>query len=243
MPYRATGLSWRAGPMPNQGQILLDTFLDEIEGLDPDALWAARLGLKLTAEDRETLLSRIQAIFQEYVDRGPDPEGDPISIYFVEHPDLPRAQRAALRAAAARRVRSAAATRDGWRLPASNSSRSPVSPARTAPAADDPLVDQERGERDRADADLHRPRPGLAGDEALDDARDEAARAISPITIVNSARPSSASAWPRVRAPGAIHAQKMRSPAAPATKIAYSSSRPCGAMYRKNVSTWSNCEP
>src|SRR3989337_1159442 len=26
VPYRATGLSWRSGPMPNQGQILLDTF-------------------------------------------------------------------------------------------------------------------------------------------------------------------------------------------------------------------------
>lgn len=95
VPYRATGLSWRSGPMPNQGQILLDTFLDEIEGLDPDSLWAARLGLKLKPEERETMLGRVQAIFQEYVDRGPDPDGEPISIFFVEHPDLPRAQRAA----------------------------------------------------------------------------------------------------------------------------------------------------
>ena len=95
VPYRATGLSWRSGPMPNQGQILLDTFLDEIEGLDPDALGAMRLGLKLNRADRDDMLTRIQAIFQEYVDRGPDPDGDPISIFFVEHPDLPRSQRAA----------------------------------------------------------------------------------------------------------------------------------------------------
>jgi predicted ArsR family transcriptional regulator len=94
VPYRATGLSWRAGPMPNQGQILLDTFLDEIEGLDPDALATMRVGLKLTAANRDALLERVQAIFQEYIDRGPDPAGDPISIFFAEHPDLPRSQRA-----------------------------------------------------------------------------------------------------------------------------------------------------
>src|ERR1041384_6857732 len=95
VPYRATGLSWRAGPMPNQGQILLDTFLDEIEGLDPEALITMRVGLKLTDADREELLERVQAVFQDYIDRGPDADGDPISIFFVEHPDLPRAQRAA----------------------------------------------------------------------------------------------------------------------------------------------------
>ena len=97
VPYRATGLSWRSGPMPNQGQILLDTFLDEIEGLDPEALHAARLGLKLTPEHREELLRRVEDVFREYVARGPDPDGDPISIFFVEHPDLPRSQRAAFR--------------------------------------------------------------------------------------------------------------------------------------------------
>ena len=95
VPYRATGLSWRSGPMPNQGQILLDTFLDEIEGLDPDALHAVRLGLKLSRADREELLTRIHVIFNEYAGLAPDPDGDPISIFFVEHPDLPRSQRAA----------------------------------------------------------------------------------------------------------------------------------------------------
>ena len=60
---------------------------------------------------------------------------------------------------------------------------------------------------------------------------------VSPTATVMRARPSSASACPLVRAPGAIHDQKMRMPAAPATKIAYSSSWPCGAMYRKNTSS------
>ena len=40
----------------------------------------------------------------------------------------------------------------------------------------------------------------------------------------------------RVRAPGAIHAQKMRRPAAAATKTLVSSSRPCGTMYENSTS-------
>ena len=46
-------------------------------------------------------------------------------------------------------------------------------PGARGPAPEDPLVRQERGQRHRADADLHRPRPVLPGDEPLDDARDE----------------------------------------------------------------------
>ena len=41
---------------------------------------------------------------------------------------------------------------------------------------------------------------------------------------------------PRERGPGATHAQKMRRPAAAATKMHVSSSRPCGRMKRKNMS-------
>src|SRR3954464_8522353 len=40
-------------------------------------------------------------------------------------------------------------------------------------AAENPLVGEEREQRDRADADLDRPGPRLPGDEALDDAADE----------------------------------------------------------------------
>jgi hypothetical protein len=40
-----------------------------------------------------------------------------------------------------------------------------------------------------------------------------------PTTMVKKARPSSASAWRRVRAPGAIHDQKIIRPAAAARKI------------------------
>ena len=51
-----------------------------------------------------------------------------------------------------------------------------------------------------------------------------------PIAIEKSARPSCARACTRVREPGAIHDQKIMSPAAAATNTLYSSSWPCGAM-------------
>jgi DNA-binding transcriptional ArsR family regulator len=86
VPYRATGLSWRT-PVPRGSQLLLDTFLMEIEGLDPEQLITTRLGLKLSAADREELLDRFQALFDEYAARAPDPDGTPISLFFAEHPD------------------------------------------------------------------------------------------------------------------------------------------------------------
>ena len=86
VPYRATGLSWRT-PVPRGSQLLLDTFLMEIDGLDPELLTATRLGLKLSEPDRQQLLERFQALFDEYAARDPDPDGTPISLFFAEHPD------------------------------------------------------------------------------------------------------------------------------------------------------------
>ena len=86
VPYRATRLSWRQH-VPGVGAILLETFLQEIEGLPPDALNATRLGLKLSPERRDEMLSRFQALFQEYAAAESDLEGDPVSLFFVEHPD------------------------------------------------------------------------------------------------------------------------------------------------------------
>ena len=86
VPYLATGLSWGT-PVDHKAHLLLDTFLQEIEGMDPDEVTTTRLGLKLSAEHREELLDRIAAIFEEFIDRGPDADGDPISIFFAEHPD------------------------------------------------------------------------------------------------------------------------------------------------------------
>ena len=67
-------------------------------------------------------------------------------------------------------------------------------------------------------------------------APETASAMISPTAIVASERPAAASASPRVRRPGATHAQKMCSPAAAATKMHVSSSRPCGRMKSRNTS-------
>jgi DNA-binding transcriptional ArsR family regulator len=93
VPYRATGLSWHS-PMPDGGRMLVDTFLQEIDGLPPEQLNTTRLGLKLSPENREELLRRFHELFLEYKDRGPDDDGEPISLFFVEHPDLPPSRRA-----------------------------------------------------------------------------------------------------------------------------------------------------
>jgi len=94
VPYRATGLSWRT-PVDRKSQLLLDTFLQEIEGMDPEDLTTTRVGFKLNAEHRHELLRRIQDVFQEFIDRGSDEDGEPISIFFAEHPDRQQTRRPA----------------------------------------------------------------------------------------------------------------------------------------------------
>lgn len=93
VPYRATGLSWRSGGPP-MGPMLLETFMQEIEGLAAEDLNITRLGLKLTAERRHEMLMRFGQLFEEYAQLDSDPDGEPISLMFVEHPDLPKSDRA-----------------------------------------------------------------------------------------------------------------------------------------------------
>jgi predicted ArsR family transcriptional regulator len=94
VPYRATGASWRA-PMPGKNRILVDTFLAEIEGLTSDELQLTRLGVKLGKADADELFDRFAALFEEYKNRAPDPDGTPISLLFAAHPELTRAERLA----------------------------------------------------------------------------------------------------------------------------------------------------
>lgn len=86
VPYRATGLSWRTS-MPGGSHVLLETFLQQIEGLDDDDLDATWLGLKLNAEHKRELQSRLYALVNEFKERGPDPDGDTYSFFSVLHPD------------------------------------------------------------------------------------------------------------------------------------------------------------
>jgi predicted ArsR family transcriptional regulator len=92
VPYLATRRSWNSGG-DDISQTLIETFLQEIEGLPPQQLHIVRLGLKLNPASRAELLDRFQALFEEYKDRPADPEGEPLSLMFVEHPEPPRAER------------------------------------------------------------------------------------------------------------------------------------------------------
>jgi predicted ArsR family transcriptional regulator len=92
VPYLATRRSWNSGGDDISGT-LIETFLQEIEGLPPERLHIVRLGVKLNAASRAALLERFQQLFEEVKDRPADPDGEPLSLLFVEHPELPRSQR------------------------------------------------------------------------------------------------------------------------------------------------------
>lgn len=97
-------------------------------------------------------------------------------------------------------------------------------------------VDPEGRQRGGADRDLD---PHGRDDPVMKPSMspETASTPTSPIATVNSARPSSASARARGRRPGSTQVQNRRSPAAPATNTAVSSSRPCGAMRDRKMSS------
>ncbi len=86
VPYRATGLSWRTS-MPGSAPVLVETFLQQIEGVADEDLDVTWLGLKLNAEHKVELARRLHDLAQEFKDRGPDPDGDTYSLFTAFHPD------------------------------------------------------------------------------------------------------------------------------------------------------------
>lgn len=86
VPYRATGLSWGT-PVANVAPVLIETFIQEIDGLAPDELSVARLGVKLNDRHRKEMMDRLHAILEEYASHGPDEDGKPTSIMLAHHRD------------------------------------------------------------------------------------------------------------------------------------------------------------
>lgn len=86
IPYRATGLSW-SSRVPDSAPVLVDTFLQEIEGLQPAEIEVWRLGVRLNSGHRAELLGRLQEVLDDYVRRGPDEDGEATSIMLAHHPD------------------------------------------------------------------------------------------------------------------------------------------------------------
>lgn len=87
VPYRATGASWRS-PLPGASAVLVETFLQQIAGVPPDEVDTTWLGLKLSDEHKAELEERLFALAQEFKERGPDPDGNPYSLFIALHPDL-----------------------------------------------------------------------------------------------------------------------------------------------------------
>ncbi|QOR71728.1 winged helix-turn-helix transcriptional regulator [Ruania alkalisoli] len=90
VPYRATGKSWDAPLGPGQSRVLVQAFLDEFAQADPDDAAIIRLGVRLSPERRDELISRIAELFTEAKAVGPDPDGEPWSLFFVAHEDVGR---------------------------------------------------------------------------------------------------------------------------------------------------------
>lgn len=86
IPYRATGLSWNSR-LPNSAPVLVETFLQEIEGLQPSEIDVWRLGVKLNDANRAEMMGRIREVFEDYVERGPDEDGTATSIMLAHHLD------------------------------------------------------------------------------------------------------------------------------------------------------------
>lgn len=87
VPYRATGASWRS-PLPERSRVLVEVFLQQIEGVEADDLRTTWLGLKLTDEHRDEFERRLHELLVEFKERGPDDDGEPYSVFTAFHPDL-----------------------------------------------------------------------------------------------------------------------------------------------------------
>ncbi|HPT94459.1 MAG TPA: winged helix-turn-helix domain-containing protein [Microbacteriaceae bacterium] len=86
VPYRATGRSWTA-KIPNAAPVLVETFLQQIEGLSPDDLQISWLGLKLNDASKSEFEDRLYALINEFKERGPDAGGETYSVFTAFHPD------------------------------------------------------------------------------------------------------------------------------------------------------------
>ena len=91
-PYRATGKSWtlslEESPIGQDihSQAMLEAFLAELAEAGPGAATAFnRLALTLNKASQEELQLRVLTILDEFVERPPDPDGEPLGLFFGMH--------------------------------------------------------------------------------------------------------------------------------------------------------------
>jgi DNA-binding transcriptional ArsR family regulator len=86
IPYRTTSATW-GQRMPALSNVLIETFLQEVDGLQPDEVDVWRLGVKLSEEDRVEMMGRIKDIFEEYSLKQPADDGVPSSLFLAHYRD------------------------------------------------------------------------------------------------------------------------------------------------------------
>lgn len=86
VPYRATKKSWGTH-IPDASPILVETFLQEIDGLAPDEIQIMRVGLKLNEEDQKIFMKRMSDLVTEYAMRASDEDGLATSLFVAHHLD------------------------------------------------------------------------------------------------------------------------------------------------------------
>lgn len=86
VPYRSTRTSWGT-KLPDAAPVLLETFLQEINGLAPDEIQVMRVGLKLSEADQREMLTRIKDVVSDYALRPADDDGAATSLFIAHHLD------------------------------------------------------------------------------------------------------------------------------------------------------------
>lgn len=87
VPYRSTRQSWGTR-IPDAAPLLVDTFLQEIDGLEPQEMQVIRVGLKLSEQTQKEMLARIHEVLEDYAMREPEEDGIATSLFLAHHLDV-----------------------------------------------------------------------------------------------------------------------------------------------------------
>lgn len=86
VPYRSTRLSWTT-PLPDAAPVLVETFLQEVNGLAPDEIQVMRVGLRLGENDQRELLTRMRELIEEFAGRTAPEDAVATSLFVAHHID------------------------------------------------------------------------------------------------------------------------------------------------------------
>ncbi|GAA1352603.1 winged helix-turn-helix domain-containing protein [Falsarthrobacter nasiphocae] len=86
IPYRSTGATW-GKHVPHVSNVLIETFVQEVEPLSHEEMDVWRLGVKLNDAERQEMMSRVREVFEDYANREPSPDGTATSVFLAHYAD------------------------------------------------------------------------------------------------------------------------------------------------------------